>query len=106
MKHIIDEPTLFEQADLPYQHHSETSKAAALQAEADAPTWRGRVLRLLRETEAGLTDEEIQARLHMNPSTERPRRIELVNMRLVEDSGATKMTRSGRAAVIWVAQRA
>lgn len=95
-----DEPTLF---DLPYQHHSDTSRAAAMEAMADAPTWRGRVLRLLREAEGGLTDEEIQARLHMNPSTERPRRIELVNFGLVKDSGATKTTRSGRAAVIWIA---
>jgi hypothetical protein len=61
---------------------------------------RGRVLELLREC-GPLTDEEMQVRLEMNPSTQRPRRIELVGMGLVVDSGTTRKTRSGRSAVAW-----
>jgi hypothetical protein len=89
----------------PYQSHSTTSKAAAVEAQASAATQRGRVFRLLRESNGGLTDEEIQIQLRMNPSTERPRRIELVNSGMVQDSGATRATRSGRSAVIWTVRK-
>jgi hypothetical protein len=51
----------------------------------------------------GATDEEIQDILGMNPSTQRPRRVELVDAGLIRDSGATRKTRSGRPAVVWVA---
>ena len=46
------------------------------------------------------TDEEIATQLAMNPSTVRPRRIELVRRGLVVEDG-TRRTRSGRMAVIW-----
>lgn len=59
-----------------------------------------RVLELLRENTAGLTDEEMQQRLRMNPSTQRPRRIELVRRGLVAEAG-TRKTSSGRMAVVW-----
>lgn len=51
----------------------------------------------------GATDEELQDLLQMNPNTERPRRVELVRMGLVRDSGLTRTTRSGRKATVWVA---
>jgi hypothetical protein len=50
----------------------------------------------------GLTDEEMQAKTGMNPSTQRPRRCELVEMGKVRDSGSTRRTKSGRKAVVWV----
>ena len=59
-----------------------------------------RVLQLLRESQHGLTDEEQQAALAMNPSTQRPRRIELVRFGLVVEDG-TRKTSSGRTAVVW-----
>lgn len=37
----------------------------------------------------------------LNPSTLRPRRGECVERGLVEDSGQTRATRSGRQAVVW-----
>lgn len=46
------------------------------------------------------TDEEIATGLGMNPSTERPRRIELARRGLVVQDG-TRRTNSGRMAVIW-----
>jgi predicted ArsR family transcriptional regulator len=64
-------------------------------------TWRRRVFGAIRAVEGGLTDEEIQTALGLNPSTERPRRVELVERGMVEDSGARRMTRSGRSAVVW-----
>jgi len=64
-----------------------------------------RVLELLRENPHGLTDEEMQTRLGMNPSTQRPRRIELVRRGLVVEAG-TRRTTSGRMASVWQATAA
>ena len=62
-----------------------------------------RVLELLAATPEGLTDEEMQRRLRMNPSTQRPRRIELMRRGLVAEAG-TRRTASGRMAVVWRAK--
>lgn len=59
-----------------------------------------RVLELLRATPDGLTDEEMQRRLGMNPSTQRPRRIELARRGLIVTAG-TRKTSSGRNADVW-----
>jgi transcription initiation factor IIE alpha subunit len=59
-----------------------------------------RVLALLETTPDGLTDEEMQTRLGMNPSTQRPRRIELARRGLVVECG-TRRTASGRNASVW-----
>lgn len=82
---------------------SRTSRAAAVAAEPSAGSQRARVLDALRAHPAGLTDHELQERLGLNPSTQRPRRIELVRAGLVVDSGEERETPSGRRAVVWVA---
>ena len=86
---------------------SDTSQAAATAIRKDAPTLRQRVLAELRKVAhlGGLTDEEMQVRLDMNASTQRPRRVELVQAGLVKDSGTRARTRSGRNAVVWVATK-
>jgi hypothetical protein len=84
----------------PYVPHSPTSKAAAKSVKSLAANMRRRVLDCLRER-GPMTDEEMQDYLKMNPSTQRPRRIELVLMREVGDSGVKTLTRSGRMAVVW-----
>ena len=85
-----------------YQSHSPTSAEAAEKAEPKAGTWRACVLRAIRaHGKIGVTDDDLQFVLNLNPSTLRPRRIELVNAGLVEDSGETRKTRSGRQAVVW-----
>jgi transcription initiation factor IIE alpha subunit len=80
---------------------SQTSNDAA--DSLDAPTLNAmqrRVLELLQATPDGLTDEEMQTRLEMNPSTQRPRRIELARRGMVVEAG-TRRTSSGRMAVVW-----
>jgi FixJ family two-component response regulator len=64
-----------------------------------------RVLELLAAWPQGLTDEEIARALGMNPSTARPRRIELVRRGLIEQAG-TRRTTSGRMASVWQATAA
>ena len=87
---------------LPYIKDSATSAEAAERAEPKAGTDRAKVLSMIRAwAEAGCTDEEIADATGMNPSTVRPRRVELVALGHVEDSQMTRPTRSGRKAVVW-----
>lgn len=90
---------------LPSVRGSETSEAAAEEALPNAGTQRRRLWDFLEERgEKGATDEEMQEHLGMNPSTQRPRRVELVERGLVYDSGEKRDTRSGRKAVVWKAR--
>lgn len=64
---------------------------------------RRKVLDHIRSSgERGATDEEMQESLGMNPSTQRPRRVELVEGGWVVDSGRRRATRAKREAVVWV----
>jgi hypothetical protein len=86
-----------------FQRHSETSRKAAVSALDFADTQRAKVYRFIREQGArGATDEEMQIALEMNPSTQRPRRVELVDdLLVVHDGGKRRKTMSGREAVVW-----
>lgn len=86
----------------PFQPHSKTSKAAAVEV-PNAETMRRAVLDVLLEYPAGLTDERMQQMLFMRANTQRPRRVELVAGGFVMDSGTMRPTESGRAATVWVA---
>lgn len=56
---------------------------------------------LVRRGAYGATDEEMQQELGLNPSTQRPRRVELVRRGLVVDAGHRRATRRGREATVW-----
>lgn len=87
----------------PAQVHSPTSQAAASEIRPLASALRRAVFEeIARRGVAGATDDEIQQALGMNPSTERPRRIELWRAGLVADSGQRRPTATGRLAVVWV----
>jgi len=95
---MVDQIDLFP----PYQKHSETGFAAALEIKAPSGTLRRLVYGFIHQSDShGATDEEIQTGLRMNPSTQRPRRVELVERGLVIDSGKKRLTNSGRQAVVW-----
>jgi hypothetical protein len=81
--------------------HPETSHAAAEGISDRIGKLQAKVLKALRGHPGGLTDEQLQILLKMNPSTQRPRRIELVEKRLVRDSGVRRPTTSGRPAIVW-----
>ena len=85
----------------PAQQHSITSMQAADSLDAKALTRLHRlVLEFLRDLPDGATDEEIASGLGLNPSTERPRRIELQRRGLVVEAGIRK-TASRRNATVW-----
>jgi hypothetical protein len=87
----------------PAVNGSATSAAAADSlGPATLNALQRRVLELLQATPDGLTDEEMARRLGMNPSTQRPRRIELARRGLVVKCG-TRRTASGRMADVWKA---
>lgn len=79
----------------------DTSLAAATKALGRSAGWRRRVFDLIAASD-GVTDEEIADQLGMNPSTERPRRVELVQAGLIRDSGRRRRTVSGTDAAVWV----
>lgn len=84
--------------------HSPESQDAAEAAAPIAGTKRHAVLAFIAaQGLTGATDDEIQIGLGMNPSTERPRRIELYEGRFIVKLHATRPTRSGKQAVVWLA---
>jgi hypothetical protein len=99
---IEDSPgPLFATARAPSVNGSSTSaQAADSLGPQTLNALQRRVLELLAANPQGLTDEEMQTRLGMNPSTQRPRRIELARRGLVVTCGMRK-TSSGRNADVW-----
>lgn len=92
------------QTRAPFQSHSSTSIQAAQAIDGKLNELQARVLFHIRShKDYGATDEEMQVSLGMNPSTQRPRRIELLAMGKIYDDG-TRKTRSGRNATVWVAR--
>lgn len=88
--------------DLPlFQQHSETSRAAAASwSDTGLTQTQARVMAFIASRPDGATDEEIAAGLDMNPSTARPRRVELVGLGRIVKAGVRK-TRSRRNADVW-----
>jgi hypothetical protein len=104
---------MFEQPDMfsgaaperaPAQRHSPTSQAAAKSIEPRLGEMQRVVLAFLKDRGVqGATDEEMQQGLAMNPSSQRPRRIELLRKGLIRKSYAKRQTLAGRDAVVWLA---
>ena len=96
----MTQTTLFD--DPPRQAHSPTSIEAAEAIKPDSNRLRAVVLAWIRSRgELGSTDEEGIAGTGMNPSTYRPRRIELWRAGVIREGGE-RLTASGRKAVVWV----
>lgn len=91
-------------ATAPYQRHSETSKAAAREiieklGKLEREVYDALKARGLR----GATDQQLQYITGLKESTQRPRRVRLVELGLVYDSGERRQTHSGRSATVWCA---
>ncbi len=91
--------------DPPAQRHIPTSVLAAESLDADdLDAIRLRVFRFIANREKhGATDDEIYQQFpDLRENSLRPRRIDLVSVKWIKDSGETRLTRSGRPAVVWV----
>lgn len=83
---------------------SQTSAAAADSLGPDTLNRLHRLVLAWLEQHGPATDEEIASGLGLNPSTERPRRIELARRGLVIEAG-TRKTASKRNATVWRAAK-
>jgi hypothetical protein len=86
----------------PASQPTPTSEEAAAQIAPSVSGLRRRVYEFVRQ-KGLVTDEQICNELGLNPSTARPRRIELVQVGLIRNSGKVAPTASGRSAVLWTA---
>ena len=93
--------TLYAERFPPFQSHSSTSMDAARSIAGRVSNLQQIVLNCIRDCPS--TDEQIIATTGLNPSTARPRRLELQTLGLIRDSGRTASTASGRRATIWEA---
>jgi hypothetical protein len=90
-------------ATVPYQRHSATSRAAADRVTPGVATAERRVLRALSAAgRGGLTDEEISDITGLRQETARARRVRLVQIGCVMDSGQKRRTSTGCYATVWV----
>ena len=89
----------------PFQKHSETSRAAADAMRGEASkTLRAKVYEaIVASGDKGMTDPELQAELELTGSTQRPRRVRLVELGLVIDSGKRRDSSKGRSCTVWKA---
>ncbi len=86
----------------PFVAGSTTSFQAAIAMKPCAETCRQQVIEALRAAGLkGLTDEEGIAATGMNPSTYRPRRIELAEAGKIVQLGEKRRTASNHPAVVW-----
>jgi hypothetical protein len=82
---------------------TETSEEAAAKVLGRSGSQRRRVFDFITgQASYGATDEEIADRLGMNPSSVRPRRLELLHAELIEDSGIRRETSSQSKAIVWI----
>lgn len=79
-----------------------TERAAAFAVQPRTGTQRWAVLDAISSSSAGLTDEEVRECLDgIRYSSECARRQELQQGGWIEDSGRTRLTRAGNAAIVW-----
>lgn len=83
----------------------ETSAKSGQQILEAMPELRRNIFAFIRaQGGRGATDEEIQLAMSLNPSTQRPRRVELERAGFIRAApeGKTRETKSGREAIVWV----
>lgn len=81
----------------------DTTRLAALKALPRTGTQRAEVLdAIIGSGTRGMTDAELQRALGMNPNTERPRRVELVEANWVVDSGQRRASAGADLSIVWV----
>lgn len=109
MRRVL-KPDAYRRAQLAREHAYErrdaraTSRDAAGSVRSVSGRQRAKVLRVIVEAGSkGLTDEQVCAILDLNPSSARPRRLELLDAGLIQEAGKTRLTKSGRRAIVWIA---
>jgi len=82
----------------------DTSIEAAVSIAARAPKLRDRVLATIKASgHHGLTADQVAARLGISILSARPRLSELVDLKLIRDTGHRRRNDSGKNAIVWQA---
>jgi predicted ArsR family transcriptional regulator len=84
-----------------HRHAPETSAKAASDIADISGKQRLLVYKSIENSPDGMTDAQLEADLGIQGSSVRPRRKELQERGLIEDSGLRRTTPSGRQAVVW-----
>lgn len=87
----------------PGYRRTKTSRAAAAAVKERAPNLRDQVLRLLKETDNGLTADECAERIGKSILSIRPRVTELKRLGKIYDTELTRPNASGVQASVWKA---
>lgn len=90
----------------PFVRNSDTSEAAADSVAGGTASKRRRILTMISDAPAGMTDDEVEEATGWRHQTVSARRRELVLLGLLVDSGRRRLTRSGRGATVWVPREA
>lgn len=90
----LDDPHTLTRRD-----HGDTSHDAAAKVLGRTGSGRRRILTLLGY--GPLTDDELAAWANLSPNTVRPRRVELVQLGYVKDSGERAVNAHGNRCVLW-----
>lgn len=101
VRHAVRLPSPTLRSSKVRRDHPDTSHNAAERIMPRSGTQRHAVLSLIAASD-GLTDAEIQDGLRISESSERPRRIELVEQGWIEDSGVRRIYRGHEEAIVWV----
>lgn len=81
--------------------HRDTAQQTARAARPFSGTARGRVLACIASSPGGMTDGEVCEALRMNPSTERPRRVECAREGWIEPLDITRPSAYGHPMQVW-----
>lgn len=88
----------------PYVRSSRTSREAARRIRPHSGRLERLVIeQLLAAGADGLTDPQLQERLHLSGDSQRPTRISLVAAGRVVDSGVRRPSPRGHPCIVWVA---
>ena len=91
--------------DVPGWRNTDTSREAGEAIEPAAGRLQRLALRAIRDAgEAGLTADELAARLGFTRASIQPRTSELRRKHLVCDSGQRRRNASGKRAIVWTAE--
>lgn len=91
--------------DVPGHRARDTSADAARSMRPVAPKLRERVLAtIMASGHHGLTADQVAARMGRSILSVRPRLSELVDARLIRDTGDRRQNESGKSAIVWMAR--
>lgn len=97
----MTQPDLFTYPSTPGFMRTDTSRDAAADIAARAPTLRERVVAILKCSRC--TADEVAAVMNKSVLTIRPRVAELAVMGLIRDTDIRRQNSSGKKAIVWEA---